>query len=269
MRCNEKLPTEKLILHNKNSERICNLFSYGDDPLAIAYNVTKIQNWDKCKCPLFKSVFEDMTPVTTSELEQKGYFTFNETSILDELQSLHIPHSRRGVASLNVNINYLPNVQKFVQNFLTPRVRCYIGESMVQGTSTLLKLSRRNLTKSEYVSGMWHHDRCAKRVKCFMFLTDIDEESHPMRLVSHTHKQIYFDYSVFQLSRFTSEYALKNGKEVVFTGPAGHGFCFDTNSIHQGTLHGRKSRVTLITEFHSQSMKDTYARLNVGAPFGK
>lgn len=269
MLCNENLPTEnKFLFHSKSSRRLCDLFSYGNDPLAIAYNATKIQRWEDCKCPLFKSVFEDMA-TTTSELEQMGYFKFNATSILNELQSLHISHPFRRVESRFVNIKFLPNVHKFVHNLLTPRVQSYIGEHMVRGTSTLLKLSGRNLMKSEYVSGMWHHDRCAKRVKCFMFLTDIDETAHPMRLISNSHKQIYFDYSNFPLSRLTYEYALKHGKEVVFTGPAGHGFCFDTNGIHRGTLSGRKQRVTLITEFHSQSMKDTYARLNVQAPFGK
>ena len=268
--CRQKLPTEnKFITHSKISERICDLFSYGNDPLAITYNNTRIRNWDDCKCPLFKSIFEDMTTTTTSELEQKGYFTFNATSLLNEFSSLHVSHKSRGVESHTVDLFSLPYVHKFVNNFLTPIVQNYIGQHMVRGSSVLLKLSPRNLHKSEYISGMWHHDRCAKRVKCFIFLTDITEESHPMRLISNSHKQIYFDYSRLQPSRLTDEYALKHGKEIVFTGPAGRGFCFDTNGIHKGTLNGKKKRITLITEFHNQMMENTYARLQVQAPFGK
>ena len=46
-----------------------------------------------------------------------------------------------------------------------------------------LSLAGRNLNVSEYISGQWHHDRCAKRVKCFLFLDAVDSESHPMKLI--------------------------------------------------------------------------------------
>ena len=269
--CHAKLPIDnKMLYHSQNSQRICDYFASGKDPLAMAYNNTMNYLKGDCDCPLFKSIFEDMSP-TTGELEQKGYFTFNATSLIrKDLTPMRFNEkSSRGVSSHNVDLNSFPRVQYFIRETLRPIVQNYIGEQMLQGNTVLLKLSKRNLEKSEYISGMWHHDRCAKRVKCFIFLTDIDEESHPMRLISNTHKQIYFDYSRLPVSRLADEYALKHGKEIVFTGPAGHGFCFDTNGIHKGTLTGKKQRITLITEFHNQLMKNTYARLHVQAPFGK
>ena len=38
----------------------------------------------------------------------------------------------------------------------------------MQGHSIILSLAGRDLNVSEYISGQWHHDRCAKRVKCFL-----------------------------------------------------------------------------------------------------
>ena len=283
LKCHSKLPTDntifnnKFAFHSKDSKRVCDFFSsYGSsygDMLSIAYNNSKIPNWSDCKCPLIKSIFEDMIPMT-GDLERKGYFKFNTTSLLDDnVLSLHEnsnpSHPSHGVLSQRINLYSFPKLQNFVDEFLTPHVRNYIGKHMVQGSTTLLKLGERNIEKSQYVSGMWHHDRCAKRVKCFIFLSDIDEESHPMRLIVPTHKQLYFDYSRLHTSRLSDEYASQHGDEVVFTGTVGDGFCFDTNGIHKGTLNGRKKRTTLITEFHNNLMKRKYEILDVHAPFGK
>ena len=40
----------------------------------------------------------------------------------------------------------------------------------VSGMCRVLILPARNLTPIEYPSGLWHHDRCGRRIKCFVFL---------------------------------------------------------------------------------------------------
>jgi hypothetical protein len=175
---------------------------------------------------------------------------------------------KRGVSKQIVNTSTYPSVYDFIHNFLAPKIKNYIGRDMIQGSTMHLKLEKGAINKSAYVSGIWHHDRCAKRIKCVTFITDTDIDSHPMRLIQNTHKQIYFDYSRFQTSRFTDNYAKKHGKEIIFTGRAGHGFCFDTNAIHKGTLEGLKERQTLVTEFHSGAIKNMYTKLHIHAPFG-
>lgn len=55
---------------------------------------------------------------------------------------------------------------------LRPPAHAYIGGGAVTGLCRLLILPARNLTASEYPSGLWHHDRCGKRLKCFVFLNE-------------------------------------------------------------------------------------------------
>ena len=70
---------------------------------------------------------------------------------------------------------------------VAPIVRTYLGNDTMQGHSIILSLAGRNLNVSEYISGQWHHDRCAKRVKCFLFLDAVDADSHPMKIIRGTH----------------------------------------------------------------------------------
>ena len=52
--------------------------------------------------------------------------------------------------------------------------------------------------------------------------------------------------------------------------PAGDGYCFDTNSIHAGSLEGRKARYVVVVEFHSGIIEDAFSRhgLHFRSPFG-
>jgi hypothetical protein len=64
---------------------------------------------------------------------------------------------------------------------------------------------------------------------------------------------LYYNYDSFPASRFSDEYVRQSyPAPVSFTGAVGDGFCFDTNSIHQGTLSGSTLRDALILEFHDQ-----------------
>ena len=150
---------------------------------------------------------------------------------------------------------------------VAPIVRTYLGNDTMQGHSIILSLAGRNLNVSEYISGQWHHDRCAKRVKCFLFLDAVDADSHPMKLIRGTHDNVYYSYKE---RSFEPAFARAQGEEVSLTGGAGDGYCFDTNSIHAGELSGRKARYVVVMEFHSGIIEDAFSRhgLHFRSPFG-
>ena len=150
---------------------------------------------------------------------------------------------------------------------MAPIVRTYLGNDTMQGHSIILSLAGRNLNVSEYISGQWHHDRCAKRVKCFLFLDAVDADSHPMKIIRGTHDNVYYSYKE---RSFDPASARAQGEEVSLTGGAGDGYCFDTNSIHAGELSGRKARYVVVVEFHSGIIEDAFSRhgLHFRSPFG-
>ena len=64
---------------------------------------------------------------------------------------------------------------------------------------------------------------------------------------------LYYNYDSFLASRFSDDYVRQQyPPPVSFVGGVGDGFCFDTNSVHQGTLSGSKQRDVLILEFHDR-----------------
>ena len=104
-----------------------------------------------------------------------------------------------------------------------------------------------------------HHDRCGRRLKCFIFASEVSPEAHPPRIVPGTHTMLYYNYDAFPASRFSEAYVRQQYPEpVAFVGGVGEGFCFDTNSIHQGTLTGSKTRDALILEFHDKRKVAAY-----------
>ena len=53
-----------------------------------------------------------------------------------------------------------------------------------------------------------------------------------------------------QESRFADEYVRREYKVKDLLGSRGDGFCFDTNSIHAGTLNGSRTRGAVVFEFN-------------------
>ena len=53
-----------------------------------------------------------------------------------------------------------------------------------------------------------------------------------------------------QESRFADEYVRREYKVNDLLGSRGDGFCFDTNSIHAGTLNGSRTRDAVVFEFN-------------------
>ena len=126
-----------------------------------------------------------------------------------------------------------------------------------------------NVTRSNYFSGLWHHDRCGRRLKLFVFLDDVGLRDHPTWVARGSHRLYHFNYDFNShgklLSRITDEYVEKAyaGDLVPLTGPAGGGFIFDTNSVHRGDVDGVHSeRNVVVVEFHSvEFLKNVRSRV--------
>ena len=87
----------------------------------------------------------------------------------------------------------------------------------------------------DYWSGYWHHDRCGRRLKAFLFLHDVLPDGRPTMVANASHRTHYFSYDWLKGSRFADKYIRANYDVVPMTGKRGGGFIFDTNAIHKGT----------------------------------
>ena len=54
-----------------------------------------------------------------------------------------------------------------------------------------------------YPSGFWHHDRCGKRVKAFLFLHDVKADGRPTLIAEASHRTHYYEYKDLLQSRFS------------------------------------------------------------------
>lgn len=126
----------------------------------------------------------------------------------------------------------------------------YLGPDVVYSGYTVLRLPGRNLSVSEYLSGVWHHDRCGRRVKCFVYLKNVTSRTHPVKIALGSHRTVFYSYDDFLESRFDDAYVRREYEVRELLGHRGEGFCFDTNSIHSGTLWGSRTRDALIFEFN-------------------
>lgn len=104
--------------------------------------------------------------------------------------------------------------------------------------------------ESVYPSAMWHHDRCGRRLKAFVFLHDVDEHTHPTRIAVGSHETLYWSHNLVATSRFSSSFVRRNYRTVPMVGKMGEGFIFDTNTIHSATVTGNRSREALVIEFN-------------------
>ena len=79
-------------------------------------------------------------------------------------------------------------------------------------------------------------------MKCFVFLKKVTSHSHPPKIAIGSHRTVFYSYDDFHESRYTDEYVRREYPVQDLLGSRGEGFCFDTNSIHSGTLVGSRTR---------------------------
>lgn len=80
-----------------------------------------------------------------------------------------------------------------------------------------------NATINEYVSGEWHHDRCGRRLRVFVFVHDVDFESMPVTQVARgSHDMVFYTHvDNIALTRFSDDYIRSHYEVVSLDGPAG------------------------------------------------
>ena len=104
------------------------------------------------------------------------------------------------------------------------------------------------------VSGLYHHDRCGHRLKAFIFLTPVTEQTHPTRVAVGSQNTQYWTYNDQTVSRLADDYVESNYHVRPMLGEIGEGFIFDTNSIHRATMVGEGGhRESLIFEFNPKA----------------
>ena len=136
-----------------------------------------------------------------------------------------------------------------------PRIRhaaaAYLGDGARLEGYAVLYLGAR-LTVRQYASGQWHHDRCGRRLKAFVYLDNVRERDHPTRIVRRSHRLSYFTDKKDMLTRFDDAWvnATYGSRIEPMYGPKGGGFIFDTNTVHIGDIEGEHTpREVVIVEY--------------------
>ena len=165
---------------------------------------------------------------------------------------------------------HLPALDPLLNNpRLADVLRNYIGGPVRYDGSVILNLTD-SVSLQNYASAMWHHDRCGRRIKLFIFLHDVYSDGRPTVVAARSHNLLYYSYgNPWQLiSRYSEEWVQSQYQVVPMTGAAGGGFLFDTNSLHKGEVLGRRGRVTVILEFHGHGKVHQMKQHNNPCPSG-
>jgi hypothetical protein len=131
-------------------------------------------------------------------------------------------------------------------------LRGYLGEKVRYDGHVILKLTDR-AEESNYVSAEWHHDRCGRRIKAFIFMHDVGMSTRPTLVAARSHNTLFFTYAHpwKVLSRYGDAWVRSQHQVRPMLGSAGGGFVFDTNAMHKGEARGTRSRLVVILEFHA------------------
>merc|ERR1712164_151274 len=95
-----------------------------------------------------------------------------------------------------------------------------------------------SVSLENYISGYWHHDRCGRRLKVFIFMHDVDEDrGRPTVVAKGSHKLFHYAYkgskqlTSLEVSRMNATWVGENYDPVPLHGKRGGGFIFDTNAL--------------------------------------
>ena len=137
--------------------------------------------------------------------------------------------------------------------------RSYMGNDTTFNGVQILRHPAHNIVLSDgrsyFASGPWHHDRCGRRVKCFVFWSNVTLASHPPKVALASHNTLFYAYDSHSESRFNADAVEAHYNVTSLLGGPGDGFCFDTNSVHKGEMLGSEVRDVLIFEFDRASRR--------------
>jgi len=146
---------------------------------------------------------------------------------------------------------FLPALAPLLRNETTASLlKSYFGTDVRLDGWDTLHLGQ-TVSDVTYASAKWHHDRCGKRVKLFIFLHDIHEYSRPTVIARGSHHVWYRDHLSMATSRVPATFVHEHYDTIPMLGKAGGGFIFDTNALHRGEHRGDTTRTTVILEFHA------------------
>lgn len=117
-------------------------------------------------------------------------------------------------------------VLQLVRPPLEAIARRYIGPDATLTGFSLLRGAR---------SVMFHHDRCGRRLKAFVWLVDVDKATQPTRIAIGSQDTLHYSHHKYSESRYAAPTVERQYAIATMTGPRFHGFIFDTNAIHAGT----------------------------------
>lgn len=134
---------------------------------------------------------------------------------------------------------------------LAETVRGYFGGEARYDGHMISRIGAGLLQPAYYPAVQWHHDRCGRRLKAFIFVDDVTPESHPTQVAAGTHNTLYYATDLGHLgSRYADEYVRAEHPVADLSGPRGGGFIFDTNMLHRGVSEGAMPRRVIMLEFH-------------------
>ena len=150
----------------------------------------------------------------------------------------------------------LPALEPLLLNTtIAHAIHGYLGGSARFDSYATFRLTP-NATERTYPSGMWHHDRCGRRLRMFVFIHDVTTSTRPTLAARGSHRHLaYYSYlETLGLTRFSDALIRRSYDVVPLTGRAGGGFLLDTNGIHRAQLSAQLSggapRTAILLEWH-------------------
>ena len=101
---------------------------------------------------------------------------------------------KTGYPKLNFNppLSSLPALEPLLRNSSTARVvNDYLGGAARFDGASLLRLTD-NTTTENNANALWHHDRCGRRLKAFIFLNDVEIDGRPTVVARGSHNTLYY-----------------------------------------------------------------------------
>ena len=183
------------------------------------------QPWRRPKCSLTSNV----QPRMLRHLLRDGFVQVHDWGLDTQLLAKQAEESLRRFGKWGREKAYLtsraavPAIDALVNNeTLAMVVRGYLGgPARFDGYATFSLMP--NATVDSYISGHWHHDRCGRRLRLFVFTHDVDAAEMPTTQVARgSQDTVYFTHANrIGLTRFSDQYVRSRHEVVTLDGRAG------------------------------------------------
>eukprot|EP00747_Dinoflagellata_sp_TGD_P143404 gnl/TRDRNA2_/TRDRNA2_176386_c0_seq4.p1 gnl/TRDRNA2_/TRDRNA2_176386_c0~~gnl/TRDRNA2_/TRDRNA2_176386_c0_seq4.p1 ORF type:complete len:172 (-),score=11.65 gnl/TRDRNA2_/TRDRNA2_176386_c0_seq4:77-592(-) len=141
--------------------------------------------------------------------------------------------------------------------------RAYLGADPEYHGLVVFRLAGRN---ARYMNTAFHHDGCGNRLKAFIYLNDVDENTFPTVIASGSHRtqwypptQFFYGPSQVGHNKLNETVVRQNyaGQLKQMLGKMGGGFIFTSNTIHGHEVPvDPKARDVIIMEFSTARHQD-------------